>query len=286
MQTAPVLIYFFTTKPTKMNSEVIMKSDVLDILFEKRNKDYGAYTLRKFYNARLLKSMGIMMLAVIAFSAFTFLPDADNKQELYIIQDPGFGQVPPPAKPPEEKPKVEKPSIVKPVSSAKLLSKILIVDNKDSSDLLFDLKDLAIGSNTNIILEGGNPIIGGGGDSDDIAVNVKPAAPLINNIIPLENPEIMPSYPGGTEALRKFLERNLSNPRDLESGEMISVKIKAVVGYDGKLKNFELVQDGGNEFNNEVIRVLKKMPAWLPGKSKGQNVSVYYTIPVKFIGED
>ena len=269
-----------------MNSEVIMKSDVLDILFEKRNKDYGAYTLRKFYNARLLKSMGIMMLAVIAFSAFTFLPDADNKQELYIIQDPGFGQVPPPAKPPEEKPKVEKPSIVKPVSSAKLLSKILIVDNKDSSDLLFDLKDLAIGSNTNIILEGGNPIIGGGGDSDDIAVNVKPAAPLINNIIPLENPEIMPSYPGGTEALRKFLERNLSNPRDLESGEMISVKIKAVVGYDGKLKNFELVQDGGNEFNNEVIRVLKKMPAWLPGKSKGQNVSVYYTIPVKFIGED
>jgi len=67
---------------------------------------------------------------------------------------------------------------------------------------------------------------------------------------------------------------------------LIAVKIKVVVGYDGKLKIFELVQDGGIEFNNEVIRVLKKMPAWLPGKSRGQNVSVYYTIPVKFIGED
>jgi len=96
----------------------------------------------------------------------------------------------------------------------------------------------------------------------------------------------MPSYPGGTAALRRFLERNLGNPRDLESGELISVKVKVVVGYDGKLKNFELVQDGGTEFNNEVIRVLKKMPAWVPGKSKGQNVSVYYTIPVKFVGED
>lgn len=269
-----------------MNSDIIMKSDVLDILFEKRNKDYGAYTLRKFYNARLLKSMGIMMLAVIAFSAFTFLPETEKDQDVYVIQDPGFGQAPPPAKPPGEKPKVEKPSVVKPVSTAKLLSKILIVDNKDSSDLLVDLKDLAIGSNTNIILDGGNPLIGGGGDGDDIAINVKPAEPLVDNITPLENPEIMPSYPGGTAALRKFLERNLRNPRDLESGEIISVKIKAVVGYDGKLKNFELVQDGGTEFNNEVIRVLKKMPTWLPGKSKGQNVSVYYTIPVKFIGED
>jgi protein TonB len=71
----------------------------------------------------------------------------------------------------------------------------------------------------------------------------------------------------------------------LEDGELISVKVKVIVGYDGKLKNFELVQDGGTEFNNEVIRVLKKMPAWKPGKSKDQNVSVYYTIPVKFVGE-
>lgn len=269
-----------------MNSEAIMKSDVLDILFEKRNKAYGAYTLRKFYNGRLLKSLGIMMLAVIAFSAFTFLPEAGNAEEEYIIQDPGFGQVPPPVKPPEVKPKVEKPKIEKPFSTVKLLNKILIVNNNDSTDILVDLNNMAIGSNTNIVLNGGDqPIVSSGG-GNDIAEPEKPAAPLVDVNTALENPEIMPSYPGGTAALRKFLERNLGNPRDLESGELIAVKIKVVVGYDGKLKNFELVQDGGTEFNNEVIRVLKKMPAWIPGKSKGQNVSVYYTIPVKFIGED
>jgi protein TonB len=95
--------------------------------------------------------------------------------------------------------------------------------------------------------------------------------------------EVMPEFPGGIEALRKFLERNLRNPRDLESGENISVKIRFIVGYDGNLKGFETVEDGGSEFNEEVIRVLKKMPTWRAGKTKGEEVSVYYTIPVKFL---
>jgi len=95
----------------------------------------------------------------------------------------------------------------------------------------------------------------------------------------------MPEFPGGINALRRFLERNLRNPRDLEDGELISVKVMFVVGYDGKLQRFEVIQDGGKEFNNEVIRVLKQMPAWVPGKSRGQNVSVFYTIPVKFVPE-
>jgi periplasmic protein TonB len=84
------------------------------------------------------------------------------------------------------------------------------------------------------------------------------------------------------EALRNFLQKNLQNPEDIEEGGMVSVKIKFVVGYDGTLKSFETVEDGGAAFNNEVIRVLKKMKPWNPGKTRGENVSVYYTIPVKF----
>ena len=59
-----------------------------------------------------------------------------------------------------------------------------------------------------------------------------------------------------------------------------------MVGYDGKLKSFETIEDGGRAFNNEVIRVLKRMPEWIPGRSNGENVSVYYTIPVKFKAAD
>jgi protein TonB len=93
----------------------------------------------------------------------------------------------------------------------------------------------------------------------------------------------MPSFPGGMAALKKFLERNLQSPRDMEAGEEVDVKVKFVVSFDGKLQRFETVQDGGEVFNKEVIRVLKKMPDWIPGKSNGEEVSVYYTIPVKFL---
>lgn len=74
-----------------MNSELIMKSDVLDIIFEKRNKGYGAYTLRKFYNSRLIKSIAIMLSAVVVFSAFTFLPESAKKGNLYC-NGPGIWQ--------------------------------------------------------------------------------------------------------------------------------------------------------------------------------------------------
>lgn len=114
----------------------------------------------------------------------------------------------------------------------------------------------------------------------------KPDEVMIVVIKPIENPDIEPAYPGGLNALRKFLERNLVNPISMEEGEMVAVNVKFVVGYDGKLQQFIVVKDGGEIFNKEVIRVLKKMPQWIPGKSKGQNVAVYFTILIKFIPAD
>jgi protein TonB len=84
------------------------------------------------------------------------------------------------------------------------------------------------------------------------------------------------------DALRKFLQKHLQTPDELESGETVSVRVKFVVDYTGKLKSFETVKNGGDTYNNEVVRVLKKMPDWVPGKTKGENVSVYYVIPVRF----
>ena len=271
-----------------MNSELIMKSDVLDILFEKRNKAYGAYMLRKFYNNRLIKSLGIMMAGVIVFSAFTFLPDKVAKTSEFTVIDPGFGKVPATPKVPEIKPKLKKQVIITPLSTLKLVSKIIIVDNKDSTDILHNLNNLAIGGNTNILLniKGTRLVVPFATGDEGGAEPLQLTEPTVDMTKPTDNPEIMPAYPGGIQALRKFLVRNLNNPGDLAEGEIISVKVKFVVGYDGKLQGFELVQDGGSEFNNEVIRVLKKMPEWIPGKSKGRNVAVYYTIPVKFIAEN
>lgn len=226
------------------------------------------------------------MSAVIVFSAFTFLPET-KKPGSFMVTEQKFGRILTAPKVPEVKPKEIKPAKIIPLSIQKFLNKIIIVNNKDSVDILNDLKDLAIGSKTNILIKntGDQLVVAPSIGISGVSETVKPAEPAVDITKPMESPEVMPEYPGGMEALRKFLMKNLSNPRDLEEGELISVKIKFVVGYDGKLKGFKLIQDGGSEFNNEVIRVLKKMPAWIPGKSKGRNVSVYYTIPVRFIAE-
>ena len=268
-----------------MNKELIMKSDVLDIIFEKRNKSYGAYTLRKFYSNRLAKSLGLMIGAVVILSAFTFLPGKKTYDaSVYIMpKDPELGHVEKP-KPPEPKLKPIVPD-QKPAASLKLLTRIVIVPNKDSVDLLKDLDKRAIGSTTTTtpgpdvpkIIIPVNPINPGGGDP------VLPVKPAIDKTVPQLSAEVMPSFPGGIDALRRFLEKNLNNPKDIEDGNAVSVKVEFVVGYDGKLQRFHVIEDGGDAFNNEVIRVLKKMPEWIPGKTSGENVSVYYTIPVKFV---
>ena len=94
--------------------------------------------------------------------------------------------------------------------------------------------------------------------------------------------DVLPSYPGGMDALIKFLQKHLQTPDEIREGEIVNVRIRFVVGYNGKLQGFVTLLDGGSAYNNEVVRVLKRMPDWVPGKSNGENVSVYYTIPVKF----
>jgi periplasmic protein TonB len=273
-----------------MKTELILKSDILDIVFENRNKAYGAYDLRKFYDNRLKKSLGVMVLMVVVFSAFAFIPDK-KIAKADIIFETTLAKIPVAEKKEAIKENKEKPAEKQqPVSTKKAPSNVVITEHPDPKDSLQIIKDNDNIGKVNLTVPGGGdpgiiiptPSDGFGGTG----TSPEPPAPAVDVNTVRETAEIMPSYPGGIEALKRFLQRNLTNPRDMEAGEMISVRMKFVVGYDGKLKGFETVQDGGEEFNKEVIRVLKKMPNWVPGKSNGQNVSVYYTIPVKFVVGD
>jgi periplasmic protein TonB len=269
-----------------MKTELILKSDVLDILFENRNKDYGAYNLRKFYDNRLMKSVGVMIGVVTILSAFTFIPKKkvvkisdDYSTKMYTLP-PVKDKMKEPEKPKENHQLKEK------VASQIFTTPVVVNKDKEPVKTLATLSDTAkIANFTDIGKPGSVPIVADPGDGDVAGKgnDPEPAKPIIDIITPRDNAEVMPSYPGGMEALRKFLQRNLTNPKEMEEGEEVSVKVKFVVDYDGKLQSFVTVQDGGEEFNKEVVRVLKKMPNWVPGKTNGQNVSVYFTIPVKFV---
>ena len=224
-----------------------------------------------------------MLGIVLVLSAFTFMPDKKKTVEIEddLITTTIFNQ-------PEKKIEtVVKKEITaaaqKPVSQKIFVNNFVIT--RDSTPPIDVITDNDRIGNKTIDVPGSGPGIvqppAGDGDGGPVAEPVKPEPLDINT--PTETADEMPSFPGGMEALKRFLQKNLTNPRDLEDGEMVSVRIKFVVGYDGKLKGFTTIQDGGEEFNKEVVRVLKKMSEWVPGKTRGQNVSVYYVIPVKFV---
>jgi len=68
----------------------------------------------------------------------------------------------------------------------------------------------------------------------------------------------------------------------MQEGEEVAVTVRFIVNFNGDLVSFDVMETGGESFDNEVIRVLKKMPRWIPGKTNGEKVSAYFTIPVKF----
>lgn len=261
-----------------MNKDTILQSNLLDIIFDNRNKDYGAYTLRKSYNSR----MGIALFSMIGFSLLFCL--------LFILKKNknDFAQSLPKIFTPDKtvtefhssssfKTKSANVSHVKKnfekVGPPKIVTSINI--NKLHATLpeipTSSLQSLSGTINFPTSVENENAT----------------GKPEIKNIVPvkkevLSEADVMPQYPGGVKALLAFLKNNLHSPEDISEGDEVNVKIKFVVNYNGKLESFDVIKSGGTAFDNEVIRVLKKMPLWIPGKSNGENVSAYYIVPVKF----
>lgn len=271
-----------------MNNEDILKSDLLDIVFDKRNKNYGAYELRKHYKRRLIKALVVAFVFAGGVAALTsFIKEEKILARVFEIPDNDPVTLPPvedvkkPEKPKQpETPKASEPAIASKPTAQQQFSNIEITTDPLQASKINTLDDSkAIGGEnidgptSTVIVPPPTNIDAGGNEI---------VTPKVDRETPMAAPDVMPAYPGGMAALRKFLEKNLKSFDEIEEGKVISVKITFIVGYDGKLKGFTVLEDGGAMYNNEVIRVLKKMPEWIPGKAHGENVSVYYTIPVKF----
>jgi len=266
-----------------MKPDKILQSDWLDILFDNRNKMYGAYPLRKYKDKRTMLALSLVFIAVVVFVGFsTFWKQAEGITKI-VFDGPMLQKIYTVPYEIPEQPKTE----VKPLVQAKKIQTansgiIKLVDEKLISAPVPDIasnstRGLPTTGISDISLPGELPIPGTIPNMPDLPQTNS----TTNNSQPLFTAEQMPEYPGGIAALRKFLKNNLQSP-DVDLSENIIVKIRFVVGFDGHLKGFEIVENGGEAFNNEVIRVLKKMPQWIPGKSQGQNVSVYFTLPVIF----
>jgi len=283
-----------------MKPEMILQSDMLDILFEGRNKDYGAYNLRRIYNSHLLKSMGVVLLLGITFSvlqsnhwgskkddnsaAGLFSKDTTSivlqtvdlpkpkKEKLPEPVIPKTASTPAPAVKtvaaatlkivPDEQ-------VTKPMKSADDILKenvaISTVDNTDGKD--------AIGGKA-------GPVTAPGGSGTG---DVKEQAAEAESEEIVRIAEKMPMFPGGEEALRRFLGKNLRMPDGaVDEGQRVKIPTRFVVNKNGELTDVVL-PDGANEaLKKEILRVMHKMPRWIPGSQNGRTVAVYFSIPIIF----
>ena len=95
--------------------------------------------------------------------------------------------------------------------------------------------------------------------------------------------EEMPAFPGGIEGLMKFLSQNIKYPKEAQdAGKQGRVLVQFTVKKDGHCDDFSVVRSVDPVLDAEALRVLKEMPAWQPGKQKGEAVNVKFTIPVMF----
>lgn len=269
-----------------MNAEQLLHAGILDIIFEGRNKSYGAYPLRKHYHRRLL----IAVLLIVSLSTLTFgLINLIRKTEVIctglinIPSDPTLGsiaqEIPKPNMP---KPSSAKPSMPATTTASNDINSKNLVFSNDAPKIKTDPPlitgpELIPGENPGISLGGpgsggpGKPLVSGGGIQKVDSVDNSPVM----------SPEIMPSFPGGDAALIRFLQRHLEMPDALEPGNDVRIMARFVITVDGKLTSVT-TNGKGNAFDREVQRVIKKMPDWIPGKTNGKNVACYFQVPVVF----
>lgn len=95
--------------------------------------------------------------------------------------------------------------------------------------------------------------------------------------------EKMPEFPGGMEALFQFIAKHIKYPQTLVDQEIEgAVYIKFIVHSNGNTSSYQVMRSAHPEFSKEALRVIKSMPAWIPGMHRGKKVPVYYIVPVRF----
>lgn len=269
-----------------MKPEEILKSDVLDILFENRHKAYGAYVLRKAYHQRLSRAVLSTTLLVCLFALVQSwkVPKRIGHVQAGALWADTIRLVTVPL----EK-EIKKTDLVKPKQLAQQqhVTPVITPDNqvKETVPDISLLENAIISTKTvagdtvdeNLIMP---PVEGDGGTI------VNPAAPVEEIPMILEKAAQMPEFPGGKEAMIRFLMRNLPQPDDLAEGQKLAVLARFVVDADGHIINIEIENSGRKDLDQAVISAIGKMPRWKPGMQNGRSVPVYFRLPVTFVSNE
>lgn len=267
-----------------------------EIVFEGKNKEFGAYKIREASPARHTKAVVsvlvavdiILVLLILSISGVFAKPEEDTVavstvQELVTmeteeeieeeIEEETF-QLPEPEEivAPEE------------VANQQQVTALLIVEDEQlEEDKQVKNQDEVLDNEAAV---GAVDITEGTNDLNKVMVKEEVIAePKVEEEQPMSIAmvEQKPQFAGGEAAMYKWLSDNIVYPpAAAEEGVSGRVVVEFVVGKDGSISNVRVVRSRHTALDKEALRVVKAMPNWIPGRNNGQPVKVTYTLPVTF----
>ncbi len=273
-----------------MSNVSIFEKKWIDLVFENKNQDYGAYQLRQENPKTTATAFIYAVVFLISVSGIgMILSSFRSKPEI----DPEFISPPiiltdyvyPPEIEPLVLPAIQPKTTIKDDITKRDLTNVVVVKKEDKPDEIRNNDD----PRTNL-----NPSESGvfGGVPSDNPSTLK--GPVIVNTVPvvpnnkIETPvslDEMPEFPGGISKFYEYVGNNFEKP-ELETGTILTVYLSFVIEKDGKMTDIKVIRTAGLSMDKEAIRVLKSLKTnWKPGIKDGQKVRTLYTLPIKVKSE-
>ena len=270
-----------------------------DIVFEDKNKEFGAYQLRKQSDKRhnlavvyTLIGLVVVFILIIAYSKYS---DFKAEQEAIALQEQREKMAaaellqqeeePEPEPEPEEQ-KFEQPEIEIPeeVLATVQVTQIAIVDADKVKNEVMDMETQKEDNTARGVVnqEGSDDVDKFKAVQEQVVVKEpEPEKPKEEEIfVAVEQPA---EFPGGMPALMKWLGNNIHYPEAAQQNDIQGrVIVKFVVEKDGSIGQATILKGVDRDLDREALRVVNKMPKWQPGKNNGVSVRSYFTLPVVF----
>lgn len=269
----------------------LISRDWTEMVFEGRNKEYGAYRLRKNAGKRNLYSLITIFIAALAIwggiSLVKFVESRTKSVAQTSVAE--LSTLNQPKKKAEvkqqQKVKLEQPEkVVERVkSSVKFTAPVIKNDDEVKPEDELKTQEELMSTKTAI----GALDVKGNDDANGEVLKLKEAVaqpepkPEVEKVFDVV--EQMPSFPGGPSALMEWLSNNVKYPVVAqENGVQGRVVVSFVVERDGSITDVKVVRGVDPSLDKEASRVVRAMPRWIPGKQNGSAVRVKYNVPVAF----
>ena len=288
MDTLPKEVDVDTLKQLSIEHKhlLAMEESLNDIVFENRNKLYGAYALRREYGGTVqratLVGVAIFLMMFLVPELYARLNPAPEQEDIrFEVEFAPFvikpEEVPPIVPPVETPPPAE-------VNTVRYLPPLVLPDDQVLTEqqppTVETLESAQAGQETvegEIFDELVVPPAEAGGGKEAI-IEVKPEAEK-----ELLFAEQQPEFVGGSEALAKYLQKNLRYPTAAaRAGVQGKVFVEFTVGTDGRIERAKAIKGIGFGCDEEALRVINQMPNWRAGKQSGRPVRVRFTLPIAF----